>query len=162
MNVIDIILLICFVPAVIMGPRKGFIAQVIAIISIILGIWLSFQFSAALSGWLGQWIESSETILHVISFAVILIIVILLLGLAGKLLEASIKIILLGWLNRLLGVVFAILKYALVLGLLVMLFDSLNESIHIVRKDVIDGSLLYRPFLSMANSIFPYLKELVS
>ena len=145
MNVIDIILLICFVPAVIMGLRKGFIAQVIAIISIILGIWLSFQFSAALSGWLGQWIESSETILHVISFAVILIIVILL-----------------GWLNRLLGVVFAILKYALVLGLLVMLFDSLNESIHIVRKDVIDGSLLYRPFLSMANSIFPYLKELVS
>lgn len=162
MNVIDIILLICFVPAVIMGLRKGFIAQVIAIISIILGIWLSFQFSAALSGWFGQWIESSETILHVISFAVILIIVILLLGLAGKLLEASIKIILLGWLNRLLGVVFAILKYALVLGLLVMLFDSLNESIHIVRKDVIDGSLLYRPFLSMANSIFPYLKELVS
>ena len=53
MNVIDIILLICFVPAVIMGLRKGFIAQVIAIISIILGIWLSFQFSAALSGWLG-------------------------------------------------------------------------------------------------------------
>ena len=154
MNVLDIILLLCFVPAIIGGLRRGFIAQVVAIISIILGIWLSFKFSAVLSGWLGQWIEAG-------SFAVILILAILALAAVGKLIEATVKIILLGWLNRLLGLIFALLKYALIIGLLLMLFNSLNGQFHLVNQKVLDSSLLYGPLLNMANSVFPYLKALI-
>ena len=161
MNVLDIILLLCFVPAIIGGLRRGFIAQVVAIISIILGIWLSFKFSAMLSGWLGQWIEAGEQVLHVISFAVIMILAILALAAVGKLIEATVKIILLGWLNRLLGLIFALLKYALIIGLLLMLFNSLNGQFHMVDKEVLDSSLLYGPLLNLANSVFPYLKALI-
>ena len=161
MNVLDIILLLCFVPAIIGGLRRGFIAQVVAIISIILGIWLSFKFSAVLSGWLGQWIEAGEQVLHVISFAVIMILAILCLAAVGKLIEATVKIILLGWLNRLLGLIFALLKYALIIGLLLMLFNSLNGQFHLVNQKVLDSSLLYGPLLNMANSVFPYLKALI-
>lgn len=160
MNVLDIILLICFIPAIITGLRKGFIAQVISIVSIILGIWMSFRFSALVSGWLGKWIEAPENILQIISFAVILILVILALAALGRLLEATVKIILLGWLNKLLGVVFAILKYAIILGLLLMLFDDINQTMNLVKPDVFAQSVLYRPFLDMADSIFPYLKGL--
>ncbi len=161
MNVLDIILLLCFVPAIIGGLRRGFIAQVVAIISIILGIWLSFKFSAVLSGWLGQWIEAGEQVLHVISFAVIMILAILCLAAVGKLIEATVKIILLGWLNRLLGLIFALLKYALIIGLLLMLFNSLNGQFHLVNQKVLDSSLLYGPLLNLANSVFPYLKALI-
>ena len=161
MYVLDIILLLCFVPAIIGGLRRGFIAQVVAIISIILGIWLSFKFSAVLSGWLGQWIEAGEQVLHVISFAVIMILAILALAAVGKLIEATVKIILLGWLNRLLGLIFALLKYALIIGLLLMLFNSLNGQFHLVNQKVLDSSLLYGPLLNMANSVFPYLKALI-
>ena len=161
MNVLDIILLLCFVPAIIGGLRRGFIAQVVAIISIILGIWLSFKFSAVLSGWLGQWIEAGEQVLHVISFAVIMILAILALAAVGKLIEATVKIILLGWLNRLLGLIFALLKYALIIGLLLMLFNSLNGQFHMVDKGVLDNSLLYGPLLDLATVVFPYLKALV-
>lgn len=161
MNVLDIILLLCFIPAIIGGLRRGFIAQVVAIISIILGIWLSFKFSAVLSGWLGQWIEAGEQVLHVISFAVIMILAILALAAVGKLIEATVKIILLGWLNRLLGLIFALLKYALIIGLLLMLFNSLNGQFHLVNQKVLDSSLLYGPLLNMANSVFPYLKALI-
>ena len=160
MNVLDIILLICFIPAIITGLKKGFIAQVISIVSIILGIWMSFRFSALVSGWLGKWIEAPENILQIISFAVILILVILALAALGRLLEATVKIILLGWLNKLLGVVFAILKYAIILGLLLMLFDDINRTMNLVKPDVFAQSVLYRPFLDMADSIFPYLKGL--
>ena len=161
MNVLDIILLLCFVPVIIGGLRRGFIAQVVAIISIILGIWLSFKFSAVLSGWLGQWIEAGEQVLHVISFAVIMILAILALAAVGKLIEATVKIILLGWLNRLLGLIFALLKYALIIGLLLMLFNSLNGQFHLVNQKVLDSSLLYGPLLNLANSVFPYLKALI-
>ena len=46
MSIIDIILLICFVPAIINGARKGFISQVISIVSLVLGIWLSARFAS--------------------------------------------------------------------------------------------------------------------
>ena len=162
MNVLDIILLICFIPAIIGGLRRGFIAQVISIVSIILGIWLSFRFSSLLSGWMSGWLHASEPVLQIISFAVILILVILALGALGKLLEATIKIILLGWLNKLLGLVFALLKYALIIGLLLMLFNSLNSEFNMVEKKVLSDSVLYTPLLDTANAVFPYLKGLAA
>lgn len=162
MNVLDIILLICFVPAIITGIRKGFIAQVISIISIVAGVWLSFRFSELLSGWIGQWIHTSQSLLQVIAFIIILILVILAFTALGKLLEATIRIILLGWLNRLLGVIFAILKYVLIIGLILMAFDWINSELGLVRKSVLDSSVLYRPLLDAADTIFPYFKGLLS
>ena len=71
MNILDIILLICFIPAVVQGIRKGFISQVISIVSLILGIWLSARFASAVSGWLGQWITASGQVLEIVAFALI-------------------------------------------------------------------------------------------
>lgn len=160
MNILDIVLLACLIPAVIQGLRKGFIAQVVAIISLILGGWLAYRFSSALTGWLGQWIEAPAAAMNIISFIIIFAIVVTLLFLLGKILEASIKIILLSWLNRLLGLIFALFKYVLVLGLLTVLFDSINGKFNIVQESYLSSSVMYSGFRSIAYSIFPYLKSL--
>lgn len=162
MNVLDIILLICFVPAIITGIRKGFIAQVFSIISIVAGVWLSFRFSELLSGWIGKWIQASHALLQIMAFIVILILVIIAFTALSKLLEATVKIILLGWLNKLLGVVFAILKYVLIIGLVIVAFDWINSELGLVKKSVLDSSVLYRPLQHAADTIFPYFKGLLS
>ena len=113
MNIVDIILLICFIPAVVQGFRKGFISQVIAIISIIAGVWLSFRFTSDASVWLAQYIQVSEQMLKVISFAIIFTAVIVVLALLGRLLEGAVKLVMLEWINRLLGVAFSLLKAGL-------------------------------------------------
>lgn len=161
MNILDIIILICFIPALIQGLRKGFIAQVIAIISLILGIFLSFQFSEAVSGWLAQYIEGSGEVLQLVAFALILICVIAGLAALGKLLEGMLKIVMLGWVNKLLGVLFSFLKCALVLGLVIMAFNSLNGTFHFVSEETLAESSLYPPLKDLAYKVFPYLKELV-
>ena len=124
MNILDIILLICFVPAVIQGFQKGFISQVIAIISIIAGVWLSVQFASEVTVWLAQYIQGSEQVLKVVSFALIFIAVIAGLALLGRLVEGTVKLIMLGWLNRLLGIVFSLVKAALIVGLVIMAFSA--------------------------------------
>lgn len=161
MNILDIIILICFIPALVQGLRKGFIAQVIAIISIILGIFLSFQFSTIVSGWLSQYIEGSEQVLKLISFALILIAAIAGLAAIGKLIEGMLKIVMLGWLNKLLGVLFAFLKCSLVVGLVIMAFNSLNSTFHFIEEAELAKSTLYPPLKELAYTVFPYLKELV-
>ena len=72
MNTLDIIILLCFVPALISGISKGFIEQAIALVSLVLGAWLAYRFSALVSSWLEPVLEVSETALNVISFAAIL------------------------------------------------------------------------------------------
>lgn len=161
MNIVDIILLICFIPALIQGFRKGFISQVIAIISIILGVWLSFRFSSSVSVWLAQYIQGSEQIMKLISFALILIAVIAGLTVLGRLIEGTFKLVMLGWLNRLLGVAFSLLKAGLVVGLVIMAFCSLNDTFSFVSKDTLNQSILFPPLKDLAYTVFPYLKELI-
>ena len=79
----------------------------------------------------------------------------------GKVIEASIKIIMLGWLNRILGLIFAILKCALILGLVIIMFDSINGNFHAVPEKTLSESILYPPLKDLANCIFPYLKDLL-
>ena len=161
MNILDIILLICFVPAVIQGFRKGFISQVIAIISIIAGVWLSVQFASPVTAWLAQYIEGSEQVLKVVAFALIFIAVIASLVLLGKLIEGTVKLIMLGWLNRLLGVVLSLVKAGLIVGLVIMAFCSLNNTFQFVSEDVLNESVLFPPLKNMAYTVFPYLKDLL-
>ena len=160
MNILDIIILICLIPALVQGIRKGFIAQVIAIISLIAGVWLSFKFASAVSEWIGTYIQAGEQVLKITSFALILVAVILALGALGKILEATIKLVTLGWLNRLLGAVFSLLKCALILGLVIMAFDSLNNTFGFLSEEKTAGSTLYLPLKDIAHKIFPYLKEM--
>lgn len=161
MNIVDIILLICFVPALVQGLRKGFISQVIAIISIIAGVWVSARFTASASTWLAQYIEGSEQVLKVISFALIFIAVIAVLAILGRLLEGTVKLIMLGWLNRLLGMVLSLVKAGLIVGLVIMAFCSLNNTFSLVSEEVLNESVLFPPLKNMAYMVFPYLKELL-
>ncbi|MBR5569220.1 MAG: CvpA family protein [Bacteroidales bacterium] len=160
MSILDIILLICFIPALVQGLKKGFISQVIAIISIVVGVWASFEFANIASEWLAQHIEASGEILRITAFALILIGVFAALGLIGKLLEGILKLVMLNWLNKLLGVLFAFLKTALIVGLMIILFNSLNESFHFVEESALADSVLYPPLKKIAYTTFPYLKEI--
>lgn len=162
MNILDIILLVCFIPAIISGLRKGFIAQVVAIISIVLGVWLSVKAATLVGSWISQWIEASPQLINIISFAIIFIAVAVLLFTIGKLIEATIKIIMLGWLNKLLGVLFSMLKCILIIGFLIIVFEAINDTFGLVPESYLSDSLLYTPFRDIADSVFPLFKELLS
>lgn len=162
MNILDIIILICLIPAIIQGLRKGFISQVISIVSLIFGVWASARFATIVSEWIAQYITASEQVLKVVAFALIMVVTFIILAAAGKLLEATIKLVMLGWVNRLLGLTFSLLKCCLILGLIILAFNSLNNTFGFVKQEYLDESVLY-PFLkSLADSVFPYLKNLLT
>jgi membrane protein required for colicin V production len=162
MNILDIILLICFVPAIIQGLRKGFIAQAVSIISIVAGIWASARFADIVTEWISQYITASEQVLKLVAFAIILIVVFLVLAALGKMLEGVFRLVMLGWLNKLLGVVFALLKTVLIVGLLIIAFTSLNDTFKFVQESVLNDSVLYPPLKKLAFEVFPYLKEILT
>lgn len=161
MSIVDIILLICFVPSLMNGIRKGFISQVISIVSLIAGIWVSYEFASMAGEWIGQYIEASENVLKIMAFALIMVGMFLVLGLLGRFLEGIISFVMLGWVNKLLGAAFALLKAGLIVGLLIMVFSSLNNNLHLVSEEVLAQSALYTPLKDMAYTVFPYLKSMI-
>jgi len=162
MNILDIIILVCLVPAVVVGLWKGFISQAISLISIIVGVWASARFANIVGEWLVKYLTVSESVIKVISFILILVVVIVVLYLVGRMLEGVIKLVTLGWLNKLLGVIFSLAKCVIILGVVVIAFNALNNAFDLVKPSVISDSILYPIINDIADSVFPYLKRLLS
>ena len=162
METLDIILLVCFVPAIITGISKGFVAQLISLASLLAGIWAAFHFSKPFAGWLGSFIEVAPEILNILAFTLCVILTVLLLTLLGKAITKVLQMAALGWANHLLGFVFAIFKTALVLSVLIFIFEPLNTQFELVKPEVIEASKIYPLLNGFATKVFPFLKDLLA
>lgn len=162
MGILDIVLLICFVPAIVQGISKGFVQQAISLVSILIGVWTAGRFSSLIATWLSVYFTIDQRLLNIIAFVLIVIIVILLLYWIGQLLTKVIKITTLGWLNRLLGVVLSIVTTALLLGLLILLFEGINVKFELVKASKLEDASVYCILRDFGSKVFPFLKNLIS
>ncbi|MBO4610697.1 MAG: CvpA family protein [Bacteroidales bacterium] len=161
MGVLDIILLVIFIPAIIRGITKGFIEQLAALLSIFLSAYVAYLFADKVGAWLSQWITlSSPTVLYIISFAVVIIICVLLMNMVAKLISKVIETISLGWLNKILGFVLAIFNTALVIGLIFILFNDLNAKYFQISTQFMEDSTIYGWIKQLTDAVFPYLQGL--
>ena len=72
------------------------------------------------------------------------------------------KAITLGWLNSLLGLVFGIIKVGLILGILIMIFESLNSQFDLLKNGALDNAVVYNKIKDISQQIFPYFKSFIS
>ena len=84
-NIADIVILLCFVPAIFGGLVKGFVRQASGLAALLLGVWAGYHFSELVSAKLCTWIDTSPKWLYIVSFTAIFIIVLLLVTLIGRL-----------------------------------------------------------------------------
>ena len=161
MCVLDIILSLCLIIALVQGLLKGFTEQIIALVSIIAGSWIAFKFSKLVCNLIQSYLNASDKFLYVLVFILMVALVICLFHLLGKIIKASIKFVMLGWLDRLLGAIFSTIKAALIIGIVIILFSTLNYTFHVVEQKYLDESVLYTPLKNIAYDIFPYLKQLL-
>ena len=160
MTTLDIILLCCFIPGIIRGISKGFLEQALALAGIVVSVWAAFRFSTLVSTWLKPYLDVSETTLNVISFALILVVISILVLLVAKLLTKVAELAMLGWLDKTLGLVLALAVNALVIGVFIILFDTVNTKFTLVKPEVLDGSIVYTTLRDLCYLVFPYLKAL--
>jgi membrane protein required for colicin V production len=105
--------------------------------------------------------DTSPALIHIISFLVFFILYALVINLLGKLIEKLLKLVMLGWLNRVLGFVFYIAYGLLIISLLLVLFTSLNNTFEFVSQETLAESMLYQPLYDFGSALFPYLKALI-
>ena len=69
------------------------------------------------------------------------------------------KIIALGFVNRLLGLVFGLIKYAIILSFALFFFENLNSRFHFTEEHIEEKTFLYSPIKMIAEPIRPLLDE---
>lgn len=159
MGVIDIILLVCLLPAFYFGIKNGLVRQIISVAVLYFGITLSLRFADLVSTWILKVVTLSDFWVKTISFILIFLVVAFLLNLIGKLIEKILKIALLGWLNKLLGVVITLAIFLVILSIIIHFIDAANNSFNFIAKDKIAESKLYPLLLEFSNKLFPYLES---
>ena len=160
MGVIDIVIICLFLPALYFGIKNGMVRQMVALAVIYFGITLSLKFSPIASQWVMEHVKMTEFWAKAVSFIVIFFVIALVLNIFGKMLEKIIKISLLGWLNKLLGVVVTFCLFALLISVLVYFVDSVNNLLDFIPKEKLEESRFYPALLDLSKQVFPHFKEL--
>ena len=86
--------------------------------------------------------------------------IVLAIAFAGKALTKLANFAALGILNKLLGGVFGALKIALILSVVLNIFDKFNNAVTLLDEDTKQDSALYKPVKSLVPMIFPNLLNL--
>ncbi len=161
MNTLDIIILICFLPGIIRGLSKGFLEQAVSLVGMVLSVWCAFKLRGLVCEAIAPHLEMSETLLNVVAFALILIGVSVLALILAKLFTKLVELMMLGWVNRLLGALTSCLVTLVVLGVVIVLFDTVNVKFGLVNSPLLSESVLYEGIKNLANLAFPYMKQLL-
>lgn len=157
MNWLDIALGIPLLWFTFKGFRNGFVIELASLAALVLGIFVALHFSFYAEDYLRENFEIADRYLHIISFALTFLIVALVVFLAGKIIHKLISIIALGFLNRLAGGIFGLLKAALVLSVILYFINGFNLSSSIIKPEVKENSYLYGPVESVVPMIIPWI-----
>ena len=133
---IDIVFAVLIVIAIIKGFQKGLIVALFSIIAFIIGIAAALKLSAAVAVYLQHHATVSARWLPFISFAIVFLGVVLLVRLGAKLIEKTFQMAMLGWVNRLGGIILFALLYTIIFS--IFLFYA--EKIHLLESATIQSS----------------------
>ncbi len=136
---IDIIFLVLLVIAIIKGYSKGIIIAVFSLLALVIGLAAAIKLSVVTAAWLKGSVHVAAKWLPVLAFAIVFLLVVLLVRLGAKALEKTAEFALLGWANKLCGIILYIALYTTILS--VVLFYA--EKVNLIEPGTIASSKTY-------------------
>lgn len=161
MNTIDIILGIILIFGTVNGFMKGLFVEITTLVGLVLGVYGAIHFSYFLGDFLKDSVTWDESMIQVVAFAGTFLIILIALVLLGKAMTKIAETIALGFFNKMVGAIFGFLKYALILSIVLIVYDEINTSLRFLEKEKVKKSVLYEPVKNFAPAIFPDLVRVV-
>ena len=159
MNTLDLVLLIPIVLGFVFGLFKGLIKELTSLVAILLGIYGAKLFAPFLANILTGKFHFTEKIAHPISYFILFVAIITALLLLAKMLDKILDSIALGGLNKFLGGLFGALKYALIVSVLLNVFDSLDSRFVFIKPKTKEESIAYKPILKFGPTLWEETKK---
>ena len=136
---IDILFAILMVLAIFKGYKRGLVVGLFSLVAVIIGLAAAMKLSTVAAGYIGQAIKVSDQWMPIISFAIVFIIVVLLIRLGANLIEKTVEIAMLGWLNKIGGIVLYAVIYIIVFSVLLFYAGQMK----LLQTATIEQSVTY-------------------
>ena len=157
MNMFDVVVLIIVAYGLIRGFAKGFVIEVSGMIALAVGITSAFKFSTILGNYLGEYVDWQPKIIQIVSFILLFIVIVYAISLLAKMLTKALKVVALGGINRLLGGLFGVLKWTLILCAMSLVFKEVNQIITLMEDSVLKTSFSYPILEEMGGFLFDWV-----
>lgn len=160
---IDFIAIGLIVLAIIKGFRNGLVVAVFSLLAFVIGLAAALKLSAVVAEYLGTNTNISQRWLPLLAFAIVFFLVMLLVRLGAKAIETGLGMVMLGWLNKLGGIVFYLLLYFFIFS--IILFYA--AQLHVIKPETTQVSSTY-PFIypiapvvmDALGSVIPFFKNM--
>ncbi len=157
---LDIALAVPLVWMTYQGFRRGFIMEVSRLIALIAGVYLAARFADLLSEYIYRNTDITWDFLPIVSFAFILVAVIVLVYFFGKMLGQVVRMVAMGWADKAAGALFGLCRAAFVISLALMMLGRFGVLDSFSQSETAKQSYLYKPLESVAPFILPILDEI--
>ena len=155
MNWLDVILVLPLLVGLIRGLMRGLISEIIAIAVVVLGVLGSRWGAPGFSAWLLSQFAWPEQVCDVVAYMLIFLAIAIVLSILAKLLYKFLRAIHLGWANRLLGGMFGLAKYALIVLIAVFAMNKTNEVYHwLDESPIVKTSIVYPHMVKACTIIY--------
>ena len=149
MNKIDIILLIILGFGLVRGFMRGLIIEMASLLAIVVGIYGAIHFSFFTASLLDKILPAEKQTLEVVAFGITLIVLLL-----AKILTKMFKAAELGFLNRLGGALFGLLKSIVIVGSIFVFLERTFQTEKWLSTSALSESVLYKPVKSVSQVVY--------
>tara|TARA_S200000501_G_scaffold94654_1_gene88058 strand:- start:493 stop:966 length:474 start_codon:yes stop_codon:yes gene_type:complete len=143
MNLIDSICLIILIYGSYKGFKNGIVSEVLSFFGILLGIYLSKKYYLVVDEYLVTVFDSTNQLVSLISVILIFTLTIIISKILSKVITKALNIMALGLLNKLIGSVFGLLKYLLILCIITFIFLKANDLFVFIETNKIEETQIF-------------------
>jgi membrane protein required for colicin V production len=145
MNPLDILIIVIVGFCLIRGIFRGLIKELSSIVGVLSGFYGAYTYYPVVAKLLSQWI-SDTGYLNILSFLILFCGVFLLISILGVVIKYLLNIAFLGWVDRICGAGFGVMKGVLIVSVLLVTFTAFLPK----GAPIIKNSLL-APYVTMIS-----------
>lgn len=159
MNFIDIVFVAFLGYALYKGIKNGFFVELASLIALVAGIFVALKFSDYAKSILENHVSWNPKYIEITAFALTFIAVVLIIHFSAKILTKIADFAFLGWINKLAGALFSMIKTILALSIAILIFEKINLNHIITYQETIDDSMFYNPIKKVSEFVYPKVEE---
>ena len=159
MNYIDIILSLILFYGLFKGFTRGLIIEAASLLSIVIGILGALTFTPIMESLLSYFLSEEKLPSSIILFTASLILIILGINFFAKNLTKFIKLVSLGGINKVLGGIFGVSKYVLLISILFVFVDQFSFMFEFFESNFLEESVMFESLKNVGYYIIQLLES---
>lgn len=159
MGFLDIVLGALLVFSLYKGIVNGLFVELASFLSLLVGVYFAVKFSEVTKDFIVEHLHWNPNSIQVVAFILTFLLVVIGIHFLAKILTGIVDFAFLGWINKLGGGIFRVLKTVLIVGLLFSVFEKINHNHFFAKQETLDNSIFYNPIQKTAAFMYPSITK---